>query len=58
MITQKVCQYYSNARCLLEGGYCDLNCDRATTEDSNLRNAFPEWHWEEEAILPAPREMV
>jgi len=57
MISQNVCQYYSNARCLLEGGYCDLSCDRMRTDPSGLRSAFSEWGWEEEKIVPSSREM-
>ena len=49
MISQKVCKYYSNSKCLLEGGYCDLNCDRIkSNEDSELYNTFPRWRLEEE----------
>ncbi len=58
MISQKVCQYYSNARCLLEGGYCDLDCDRTATEDSKPRNSLPRWSWKEEPILPASGNMA
>jgi len=28
MISQQGCKYYSNSKCLLEGGYSDLNCNR------------------------------
>jgi hypothetical protein len=49
MISQEVCKYYLNSKCLLEGGYCDLNCDRmASNEDSELYTTFSRWRSEEE----------
>ncbi len=56
MISQKVCKYYSNSKCLLEGGYCDLDCDRKTSnEDSELHDTFSQWRLEEEMAIQSSR---
>ena len=29
------CIYYKDSKCVLKGGCCDLNCDKADTEKGN-----------------------
>ncbi len=37
MSIEKGCKYYLDSRCILEGGYCDLNCNRLSNpQDSEF----------------------
>jgi hypothetical protein len=37
MTSSKLCKYYLDSKCMLEGGYCDLNCNRPSGhEDSEF----------------------
>ena len=39
MSFEKGCKYYLDSRCVLEGGYCDLNCNRLSDhQDSEFCN--------------------
>ena len=33
MTLEKSCKYYRNSRCILGGGYCDLNCNQLLSDE-------------------------
>jgi hypothetical protein len=33
MTLEKSCKYYLNSRCILGGGYCDLNCNQLLSDE-------------------------
>ena len=35
MTSEKVCKYYLDSKCLLEGGYCDLTCNRLSGDEGS-----------------------
>ncbi|OGP89421.1 MAG: hypothetical protein A2157_13220 [Deltaproteobacteria bacterium RBG_16_47_11] len=62
MSFEKLCKYYLNSKCILEGGYCDLNCNQLFThEDSEFfdkTNRLAEWRMEEEMGRVNSREKL
>ncbi len=33
MTLEKSCKYYLDSRCILGGGYCDLNCNQLLSDE-------------------------
>ncbi|HSB04045.1 MAG TPA: hypothetical protein VLK23_02545 [Thermodesulfobacteriota bacterium] len=51
----KFCKYYLNSRCVLEGTYCDLHCNRVLShhdyqfyDEYDKIDSVSEWRIEEE----------
>lgn len=49
MTLEKSCKYYLNSRCILGGGYCDLNCNQLLNDEEFRRY--------DEADMFAPQRM-
>ena len=51
MSLEKSCKFYQDSKCILEGGYCDLDCNRLMSdEDFRLygkMDALTQWKIEE-----------
>jgi hypothetical protein len=47
----KSCKFYENSRCILEGNFCDLNCDRLFTDEDfkfyDKNDTLTQWRIEE-----------
>jgi hypothetical protein len=47
----KSCKFYENSRCILEGNFCDLNCDRLFTDEGfkfyDKNDTLTQWRIEE-----------
>lgn len=51
MSLEKSCKFYQDSKCILEGGYCDLDCNRLMS-DEDFRfyekiDALTQWKIEE-----------
>ena len=68
MTPEKLCKYYLDSKCALEGGYCDLNCnrpsDREDSEFDDRMDVADQWKneresavWSSIAILPKLESM-
>ena len=68
MTFEKVCKYYLDSKCLLLGGYCDLNCNKLPGgEDSEFydrMDTLNQWRdekdlegWSSISILPKLEKM-
>ena len=48
---EKVCKFYQDSKCILEGGYCDLNCNRLMSDEDfrfyDRMDALTQWRIEE-----------
>lgn len=51
MMFERSCKFYENSRCILEGRYCDLDCNRLFSEGdlqfSKHTDTLARWQMEE-----------
>ena len=51
MSFEKSCKFYQDSKCILEGGYCDLNCNRQMSDEDfrfyDKMDALTQWQIEE-----------
>jgi len=51
MSLEKSCKFYQDSRCILEGGHCDLNCDRLMSDEDfrlyDKMDVLAQWKIEE-----------
>ena len=51
MSLEKSCKFYQDSKCILEGGYCDLNCNRLMSDEDfriyDKMDALTQWRIEE-----------
>jgi len=51
MSFERTCKFYEDSRCILEGGYCDLNCNRLMSDEDfkfyDKMDALTQWQIEE-----------
>jgi hypothetical protein len=68
MTSEKLWKYYLDSKCILEGGYCDLNCNRLSGHDDSEFNdkidTLNQWRneqglgaWRSIPILPKLEKM-
>ncbi len=47
----KTCKFYKDSRCIIEGGYCDLDCNRLMSDEDfrfyDKIDALNQWQIEE-----------
>jgi len=47
----KTCKFYKDSRCIIEGGYCDLDCNRLMSDEEfrfyDKIDALTQWQIEE-----------
>ena len=52
MTLEKSCNYYLNTRCILTGGFCDLNCNQLLSDEDfkfyDKIDILTQWQMEEE----------
>jgi hypothetical protein len=48
---EKSCKFYQDSKCILEGGYCDLDCNRLMSDEDfrfyDKTDALAQWRIEE-----------
>ena len=48
---EKICKFYQDSKCILEGGYCDLDCNRLMSDEDfrfyDKMDALTQWRIEE-----------
>jgi len=48
---EKSCKFYQDSKCILEGGYCDLDCNRLMSDEDfrfyDKTDALTQWRIEE-----------
>lgn len=51
MDLEKICKFYQDSKCILEGGYCDLDCNRLMSDEEfrfyDKMDALTQWRIEE-----------
>jgi hypothetical protein len=51
MSFEKSCKFYQDSKCILEGGYCDLDCNRLMSDEDfrfyDKMDALTQWQIEE-----------
>ena len=51
MSLEKSCKFYQDSKCILEGGYCDLDCNRLMSDEDfrfyDKIDALTHWQTEE-----------
>ncbi len=51
MDLEKTCKFYQDSKCILEGGYCDLDCNRLMSDEDfrsyDKMDALTQWRIEE-----------
>lgn len=51
MSLEKSCKFYQDSKCILEGGYCDLDCNRLMSDEDfrfyDKTDALTQWRIEE-----------
>jgi hypothetical protein len=57
---EKICKFYHDSKCILEGGYCDLDCNRLMSDEDfrfyDKIDPLTQWQIEEiEKEIRAPR---
>jgi len=57
---EKICKFYQDSKCILEGGYCDLDCNRLMSDEDfrfyDKMDALTQWRIEEvEKEIRVPR---
>ncbi len=57
---EKACKFYQDSKCIIEGGYCDLDCNRLMSDEdfrfSDKMDALTQWRIEEiEKEIRVPR---
>ncbi len=59
---EKICKFYQDSKCILEGGFCDLDCNRLMSDEDfrfyDKTDALTQWRIEEvekEIRVPRPR---
>jgi hypothetical protein len=63
MSLEKSCKFYQDSKCILEGGYCDLDCNRLMSDEDfrfyDKMDALAQWKIEEvERELGGPRSRL
>jgi hypothetical protein len=62
MALEKSCKYYLNSRCILGGGYCDLNCNQALSDGDSKPydkiDILTQWRMEEEMEIRDSRKKL
>jgi hypothetical protein len=50
MSFEKSCKFYQDSKCILEGGYCDLDCNRLMSDEDfrfyDKMDALTQWQIE------------
>ncbi len=51
MSLEKSCKFYQDSKCILEGGYCDLDCNHLMSDEDfrfyDKMDALTQWQIEE-----------
>ena len=51
MSFEKSCKFYQDSKCILKGGYCDLDCNRLMSDEDfrfyDKMDALTQWQIEE-----------
>jgi len=51
MSFEKFCKFYQDSKCILKGGYCDLDCNRLMSDEDfrfyDKMDALTQWQIEE-----------